>query len=180
MNKELVYRMVKLQILCARWLERNTTLRFPTVADVDNILLAGRKYATYNDAIKHLKTKIDKYCKNEYLSKEIDKLDKEIESSAIKDFRFGLEPKNKFSKIESDLDKHEMMSRLFMTTGMVGIKYIVENFELTESAVKQACQQERLLNTSKLGRNWMVHIPECVAYWGINYKMDGVFEDFKY
>ena len=47
------------------------------------------------------------------------------------------------------------------------IKYIVENLGLTESAVKQACQQQRILNTKKIGKSWIVHIPECRAYWNI-------------
>ena len=50
---------------------------------------------------------------------------------------------------------------------MVGIKELCSILGLTESAVKQACQQERLLNTKKIGKNWMVHIPECRAYWNI-------------
>lgn len=179
-SKELIAKMVKLQILCVRWLERHTALQFPTVGDIDNVLFAGRTYVNYQTAIKNLKTRIDKYCKNEYLSGEIIKLSKEIENSSIKDLRFGLEPDKKFSEMEYELDKYEMMCRLFMSTSMVGIKYIVENFGLTESAVKQACQQERLLNTTKIGRNWMVHIPECANYWNIQYKNDGVFKDFKY
>ena len=57
--------------------------------------------------------------------------------------------------------------KFFMINEMVGIKELCSILGLTESAVKQACQQERLLNTKKIGKNWMVHIPECRAYWNI-------------
>lgn len=52
---------------------------------------------------------------------------------------------------------------------MVSIKDVVGIFNnvVTESAVKQACQQERLLNTKKIGKTWIVNIEECRAYWNI-------------
>ena len=56
-----------------------------------------------------------------------------------------------------------------MTNCMVKIKDAIKelNNKVTETAIKQACQQERLLNTKKVGKTWMVHIPECRAYWNI-------------
>ena len=53
-----------------------------------------------------------------------------------------------------------------MISEMVGIKYIVENLGLSENAIKQACQQENLLNTQKVGKTWLIHISECRSYWG--------------
>lgn len=62
-----------------------------------------------------------------------------------------------------------MKQQFFMTNCMVQIKDLVGILDnkITETAVKQACQQERLLNTQKIGKTWLVHIPECRAYWNI-------------
>ena len=44
-----------------------------------------------------------------------------------------------------------------MTNEMVSIRYIVDNLGLTESAVKQARQQQRLMNTKRLERHgWFI------------------------
>ena len=42
-------------------------------------------------------------------------------------------------------------------------------------------QQERLLNTEKIGRDWRVHLPECRAYWNIPYTDEkDIYYDLKY
>ena len=68
-----------------------------------------------------------------------------------------------------------------MENGFVGIKDIAKYLGLTESAVKQACQQNRLLNTRKIGKTWLVHIPECRAYWGIpDTDVTHLYKDWEY
>lgn len=166
-NKKMVQQMVKLQVLCVRWVERNTNLRCSTFADMDRILQAGKLTTTYGEAIKNLKKNIEQYCKNSVLIEEVSKLEEDINNSDIKELRFGIEPQRKFTPIEKELDNERIKRQLYMTGEMVGIKYIVENLGLTESAVKQACQQQRILNTKKIGKSWIVHIPECRAYWNI-------------
>lgn len=180
-SKLLIKEMVKLQILCVRWVERNTNLQCATFGDIDRILKGGKYTITYNEAMKNLKTNIDKYCKNNYLMESALKLEYDIKQSEISTLRFGLEPQRKFTELESELDTEILKRTLFMTTEMVGIKYIVENLGLTEGAVKQACQQERLLNTKKMGKNWMVHIPECRSYWNIpDTDSKHLYKDWKY
>ena len=69
----------------------------------------------------------------------------------------------------------------FMTNEMVSIRYIADNLGLTESAVKQACQQQRLMNTKKVGKTWMVHLPEFKNYWNIkDIEEDSLYKDFTY
>jgi hypothetical protein len=166
-NKGLIKEMVKLQVLCVRWVEKNTNLKCSTLWDMDRILKGSKFTITYEEAVKNLRRNIEKYCKNEYLLNAVLQLEDDINNSEIKNLRFGLEPQRNFSDLEKELNTEVLKRTLFMTNGMVGIKYIVENLGLTESAVKQACQQERLLNTKKIGNNWVVHIPECRAYWNI-------------
>lgn len=166
-NKELIKQMVKLQVLCVRWVERNTNLQCKTFGDMDRILKGGKLTITYKDAVKNLRSNIEKHCKNEYLLNSILELTTEINNSEISDLRFGFEPQRKFTNLEQELDNEVLKRTMYMTGEMVGIKYIGEHLGVAETTVKQACQQERLLNTTKVGKSWVVHIPECRAYWNI-------------
>lgn len=165
--KEIVKELVKLQILCVRWVERNTSLKCFTFGDMDRILKAGKSTVTYKEAVENLKMNIERHCKSDYLLTSILQLGQSIEKSEISGLRFGIEPQKKFTEIEKELDIEILKRTLYMTSGMVSIKRIGEILGLTEGAVKQACQQERLLNTQKVGKTWLVHIEECRAYWNI-------------
>lgn len=166
-NKELIKEMVKLQVLYVRWVERNTDLRCHSFGDLD-VILKGKKFTiTYKEAVENLKTNIEKYCENDYLLKSVLQLKKNIYESELSNLRFGYEPQKKFTDLEYSLNIEVLQRTIFMLNGMVEIKHIVENLGIKESTIKQACQQERLLNTKKLGRTWMVHIPECRSYWDI-------------
>ena len=90
------------------------------------------------------------------MTEEVLKLKESINNSNIKELRFGLEPQKKFTEEEKLLDYEMLKRKFFMINEMVGIKELCSILGLTESAVKQACQQERLLNTKKIGKNWMV------------------------
>lgn len=169
-NINLVRRLTKLHILCMRYVERNTSLKCKTFRDMDRIITGNKLTCTYGEAVENLQDNIKKYCNNSsYLTEEILRLKKDIENSNIRDLRFGVEPQRKFTKEEKELDDEMLKRKFFMTNCMVKIKDLVEALDnkVTETAVKQACQQERLLNTKKIGKSWMVHIPECRAYWNI-------------
>lgn len=153
----MVKQLVKLQMLTMRWVERNTNLTCSTHRDTERILTANKLTCTYLQAVDNLKNNILKYCDNNYLTEEVLRLEISIKNSTIKDLRFGVEPQKKFTEEENKLDQYKIECTLFMLNDMVPIKYVVENLGLTESAVKQACQQERLLNTRKVGKTWLVH-----------------------
>lgn len=180
-NEELIKQMVKLQILCVRWVERNTNLQCKTFGDMDRILKGGKLTITYKDAVANLKVNIEKYCKNEYLLNSVMELQQDINKSEIADLRFGVEPQRKFTELEQELDSLVLKRTMYMTGEMVGIKYIEEHLVVAETTVKQACQQERLLNTTKVGKSWVVHIPECRAYWNIPDKDEcNLYKDWEY
>lgn len=166
-NMEIVREMVKLQVFCVRLVERTTNLECKTHGDMDRILMGGRFTITYKEAINNLRINIEKYCKNGILKNHVLNLQHEINNSEIANLRFGMEPQRKFTELESQLDEEILKRKLFMLNEMVGISYVVKNLGLTVSDVKQACQDNRLLNTKKIGENWMVHIPECRAYWNM-------------
>lgn len=181
-KEEMVKMLVKLQILCIRHVERNTNLRLYTHRDMDRILMNGKMTCTYGDAVINLESNIFKYCKtSSYLMDEISKLKTIIEESDIKNLRFGLEPQLKFSKEESILDTAVLKYRFYMINEMVGIKDASAILGIRDTTIKQACQQERLLNTKKIGKNWMVHLPECMSYWNIEDNDENhLYHNFKY
>ncbi|MBS5926150.1 MAG: hypothetical protein ACLS2V_12635 [Clostridium paraputrificum] len=181
-NKDIISKLVKLQILTIRWVERNTGLVCATHRDIERVITSNKLTCTYLEAVDNLKFNIKKYCNtSSYLIEEVLKLEDMIKQSDIGNLRFGLEPQKKFTEEEKELDSHKIKRTLFMLNEMVGIKYIVEKLGLTESAVKQACQQERLLNTKKVGNNWMVHIPECRSYWNIpDVEESNLYKDWVY
>lgn len=179
--KELVKELVKLQVLCMRFVERNTNLSCATHRDLDRILTSNKMCVTYLEGATNLKENIFKYCNdNKYLTESIVDLEEKIKGSEIKNLRFGLEPQKKFTDVEKNLANYMIKRTLFMLNEMVGIKYITDNFDLTEYQIKQACQQERLLNTRKVGKTWLVHIPEVLNYWGIKNNEDGLYKDWEY
>ncbi|MBU3195627.1 hypothetical protein KPL26_02975 [Clostridium algidicarnis] len=180
-NKELIKQMVKLQVLCVRWVERNSNLQCKTFGDMDRILKNGKLTITYKDAAANLKKNIEKHCKSEYLLNSVLELETAMSKSEIADLRFGFEPQRKFTELERELDTEVLKRLMYMTGEMVGIKYIEEHLNIAETTVKQACQQERLLNTTKIGKSWMVHIPECRDYWGIeNTDESSLYKDWEY
>lgn len=181
-NREIINQLVKLQILTVRWVERNTSLKCVTHRDMERVITSNKLTCTYLEAVENLKLNIKKYCNtSSYLIEEVLRLEDIIKQSNIRNLRFGVEPQKKFTEEEKELDNHKIRRTFFMINEMVGIKYIADNLGLTESAVKQACQQERLLNTKKLGKNWMVHMPECRAYWNIpDIEENNLYKDWIY
>jgi len=181
-DKEIINKLVKLQILTIRWVERNSNLKCATHRDMERVITSNKMTCTYLEGVSNLKTNILKYCNNSsYLMEEIVKLEEDIKKSNIKELRFGIEPQKKFTEEEKELDCYRIKRMFFMTNEMVSIRYIADNLGLTESAVKQACQQQRLMNTKKVGKTWMVHFPECKNYWNIkDIEEDSLYKDFTY
>lgn len=167
-NKEIVKELVKLQFLCIRWIERNNKLECKTQRDMERVLTGKKLTCTYLEAVRNLESYIMVYCNDSiFLMESILKLEGIIKESDIKDLRFGYEPQKKFTEEEKELANYKLERSFFMLNEMVAIKYASEKLGITESAIKQACQQQRLLNTYKVGKTWVVHLPECKDYWNI-------------
>lgn len=178
--KLLVKELVKLQVLCSRWVERNTNLRCDSIGHLESILMGNKYTCTYLFAVESLKKNINKYCKNSYLEEKVSELENKISSSKIKNLRFGISPQSKFTEEENTLNLYRVQRIMYMLNGMVEIKKVTEILGLTESQVKQACQQERLMNTRKVGKTWLVHIQECRAYWNIKDNEDNLYSSWEY
>ena len=169
-NMEIVKKMAKLNILCARYSERHNIIRCKTWRDIDRLITGNKLTIKYKDAADVLYNNISKICgANEYLVKSALELKAEIYNSDIKDLRFGLEPQRKFTDEENKLDQELIRQKFFYNSEMLEIKEAVEilNGTVTESAIKQACQQERLLNTQKIGKTWLVSAALKLSYFFI-------------
>lgn len=161
---ELVEKLMKLNILYVREMERRGIIKIKNMGQLTESLGIHSQEPTVLKSVNYLRNKIDKNSNIIYLKEEINKLQEEINNSPIKDYKFW---NGDFNKEENKLDILVIRRLFFMETNFVGIKQAAEYTGVTESAIKQACQQERLLNTKKLGKNWLVHLPEVRAYWNI-------------
>lgn len=161
---ELIEKLMKLNILYIREMARNKYIKLQNMGQLTEPIGSHSPGITVLKAANCLKIKIERNSKIQYIKEEMEQLYTEIEKSDIKDCKFI---NNCITDKEKQLDDIATKRLFFMDTSFVGLKDAEEILGISESALKQACQQERLLNTKKLSRNWMVHIPECRAYWNI-------------
>lgn len=160
---ELVKRLVELQTLCARTIERNTEYKFYTKKDVDSILTLGKESVTLKEASKNLSAVIDNYSPNSKdLVLDCIRLESSMRDSEIADSKIGSDPEYNFSEIENEIRTVMLEQYIYMNTGLVSIREASETLGLSEPMVKNACQQQQLLNTTKIGIAWVVHLPECI------------------
>ncbi len=161
---KLVEKLMKLNILYIREMERRRIIKIKNMGQLTEPLGIHSQNLTILKATNYLKNKIDKGSNIKYLKDEISKLQEQILNSKIKDYKFW---NGNLNEEENKLDDLVIKRLFFMETGFVGITQAEEYTGITGSAIKQACQQERLLNTKKLGKSWLVHLPEIRAYWNV-------------
>lgn len=166
-NEDLVYRLVKLRHLFVLEVERNTDLVCKTYRDLDRIFMKQHLCISYGKAIENLIGCITRFYPTSMFKEEALSLKDDILNSPIRDLRFGLRPQRRFTEEELALDNYLLRCTLFLQCSMTEIKVIAEKLGLTVGQIKQACQQERLLNTKKVGGSWEVSINECRKYWNI-------------
>lgn len=179
-NKDLIRLLTKLEILCARYIERRTVIRFECHRDLDR-LLTNNLIGTYGEAIEKLYKAISEFCEdNTYLMGQISFLKESFKLSKISELRFGLDSKKKFNDEENELEVYREKQLSFYTGDMDTIKRTCIILGLKEDTLKKACQKEKLLNTKKVGREWHVNLRECMKYWNIILKEDGFYNNSIY
>lgn len=159
---QVVKELVTLQILYIRWMERNTEVRYETHGKVQEVLYRGCDFANASEAIKNLKRNIFERTHSAALKERVEKLEK----NSHNDFKIGVDRKNSFSEEERELNYKMMQFYIELLNGMLTIKDASNILNIPESTIKQACQQERIMNTQKIGKTWVVNIEECKTYWG--------------
>lgn len=115
-NKELVIKLVDLQVDLVKYVEKHTNLKCKTHRDFDRVITSNKLTCTYSLAVKNLYNNAVKfipgYAFNAELLDEIVKLKNEVENSELKGLRFGLEPQHKFSEEERELDTLMLQHKL--------------------------------------------------------------------
>ena len=180
--EDMVSDLAKLHVLLIRYVERNTNLKVVSMKDFEMVLQGGKMTCTYAWGIQTLKKYITQFCKNEKIIELMKDLEERILNSDLKDMRFGISPQRKFTDLEYELNDLLSRRQMYMNIEMKSLAFISEQIGLSVSTIKQACQQERLLNTQKHGKTWLAHIDECREYWNIEKQEDNklLFSEFKY
>lgn len=173
-----VERFMKVNILFLREMERRKIIKIITMDALTNHLGVHSQNCTYGYSVKILKDKINKVSNIPYLKSEINDIYEEIMSTSIKDFRWW---NHMQTDLENELADLVLKRMLFMDNCMVDIKTISELLDIPTTTVKNACQQQRLLNTQKIGPIWRVHIYECRSYWKVpETNPNALYKDWEY
>ena len=160
-RKEFVKTMVKVQVLSVRYVERHTNMMCVTQRDMNRFLMQNKLTCNYSFALETLETQIHKYCNDfKYIKDMLKTLKDNIETLELNELRLGLEPQKKFTEEENDLEMLRIKYLLFYLNEMVSIGEAAEMMGLNINTIKKYCQTEKLLNTRKTGKTWLVHLPE--------------------
>ena len=85
----------------------------------------------------------------------------------IADFYFGLHGAN-FTSENYRINAIFYRSIVDIIAYDINIKIATDITGISETTIKQACQQGRLINTYKVGKIWIVNLKEMSEYWGFD------------
>lgn len=175
---ESIEKLIKLNILYIREMQREDILKIKSYAQYWDNLTNRNSNCTVSMAVQNLKDKIDRNSNIDYLKTEIASLRQEINNSNIKDLRFY----NVENPTEQEIKFENLaLKRVLYMIDMIPISEAMEIIKQSQTAIKQACQQNRLLNTEKRSKTWFVHIGECKAYWNIEDKKENsLYNNWEY
>lgn len=118
---------------------------------------------TYGEALDIFES----ICENDKIMKLIKDLKDRIKPIENYKFEIGYESKHELLPIEYRLNTIMLRSSLKQIQYNVSIKNASLLTGIPETTIKQACQQERLLNTLKTSNTWIVNLNEIAEYWGL-------------
>lgn len=173
-----IEKLIKLNMLYIREMQREGIKQFKFHGELWDNLTNRTSNCTVGMAVQNLKDKIDRNSNIDYLKTEIISLQQEINNSDIKDLRFynGKD----FTEQEIKLENLALKRVLYMLD-MIPISEAMEIVKQSQTAIKQACQQNRLLNTEKRSKTWFVHIGECKEYWNVEDKNENsLYNNWEY
>lgn len=161
-----------IQIGIARLLELNGLGKFNSFKDINKLFIRNKENVTYEEGIENLikssyKVTLDtkKYKKLIY---KIEKLERNIKSSDIKNFRFGYDKEGDFSFLEKEINNAFLVEIINKIGFLVSIKEAAETTKINENTIKKACQNNELLNKRKVGKTWIVDCNEIKKHWENN------------
>ena len=166
-QKRLAADLMECNMDMIKYLTQHTSLIFPTVGHMEANLFGNSHVTTYGESAERLETQAIKLCKNKYLLEKIKDVKKRVCESDIADILPIHHYNNPFhpTPIQSDLcDVGDQVS-LSYYMGMVTVKEASEITGVKPNTIKQAAESERLINTKKAGKTWIVNVREVIHYW---------------
>lgn len=159
---DLVKEFARIHVLLFKTLSRNGVV-YEDYLNLDHIIVNEDKLKTYKNVMSYYKT----INKNEDIDKMISSL--ELIYKPIEDLRFNIIDKN-LNIREYRLNAIFYKEIVNIIRCDISIRIAAKLTGITETTIKQACQQERLLNTYKISKNWIVNLKEVQEYWNCKYK----------
>lgn len=161
-----------IQVSIARLLELNGMGKFNNFKDINKLFIRNKENVTYEEGVENLikssyKVPLDmkKYKKLIY---KIEKLERKISGSDIKNFRFGYDKESNFSFLEKEISNAFLVEIINKIGFLVSIKEAAETTKINENTIKKACQNNELLNKRKVGKTWLVDCNEIKKHWENN------------
>ncbi|MGV2685418.1 hypothetical protein GNF82_13600 [Clostridium perfringens] len=140
---------------------------FNSTVDIERIVFGDNVSRTYEAGIQDLVTKVWDGSKNKRLILLADNLHGGLYKSSIQDLRFCSLHSEDITEEEKILNMFRTKLLITLLIDSITIKQAAEKTGVSESAIKQACQQDRLLNKRKVGTTWLVSETEVREYWEV-------------
>lgn len=157
-----VKKFAKIHVILFKTFQRNSTTYYDYIK-IFRAIVFEKNFKTYGDVFNFYKLEN----KNKIIRNLLNELDDSI--YLIYDIKFGLKT-NDISSIDYKVNAIFYCSIINLISYDVNIKIASELTGITEAAIKQACQQERLLNVYKIGKTWVVNLLEISEYWNCDIK----------
>ena len=162
--EDLIYKFAKLYMALYRLLQKRNYSIFLYVEDFNEFLYDNKDIISFEEAGENLNRYISTLSFNDKLIKDASELLTMIKSSDYKDYRitYKLNLLNKDELIFMAILRNYLF---LLNISMIDSKQCSKLFNVSKSGIKQACQQNRLSNSIKVGGNWLISIYECKDYW---------------
>lgn len=158
-----IEKLIKLNVLYIREMERRQILKINSYYEYWNILINNSSNYTIYEASQNLENNIFENSRIKYLKDQIQLLKYKTNDPSISNLRLA---GDNLTEQELILQNVALRNMIYMND-LVSISEASERINRTTVAIKQACQQQRLLNTKIINnKTWFVHVGECEKYWG--------------
>ena len=154
--------LTKYHIKYIRYMEKNKGEKFNTLDDLDRIFKHKNNYLSYPNAINKLAKKYDEVFMDSFQSKRIQYLAGIFSESSLSNCKIGLINDKINSSSNSELQLYILRLKLLfdLTNCLVTINEASNKTSVNEGTIKHACQTNRLVNTKKIGKTWLVDLDE--------------------
>lgn len=160
--RELIRKFAKIHVCLFKTISRKGIDYMEIKNMISSVTINVVPPITYKEALNKYK----EFNTNETISKMIAELEAEIEP--IANLRFSAMTFDDFTNEEYKAEAMFFKSIEEVIRNDISIKIASQVTGISETALKQACQQGRLINSYKIASNWIVNLNEVIDYWGLD------------